>query len=174
MWGSPWPVYYAIHCLCVVSLSSGHDSRCICRSVWRAYIVAICCTLLGFQLRCCVACGVLLLSQFRCATDGYVLADCGSATLLVWYSPWYWYVLVVVLSHCCWPYYVCRIFCYCTAVTSLEALVICWHYCSTVLPCGILVIGSHCISRFQYGVEKTITVTGCLFYVTTIVFHFLA
>jgi len=38
--------------------------------------------------------------------------------------------------------------------------------------CGVFVIGSPCVSRIQYGTGKINTVTGSLFYVKTVVFHF--
>jgi hypothetical protein len=39
----------------------------------------------------------------------YVFADCGSVDLLFGIPCGIGIVLVVVLSHCCWSYYVCRI-----------------------------------------------------------------
>jgi hypothetical protein len=81
---------FFIHFLYVVSLSSGPDFRCFCQFVWMHFFLL--CTVRfwvpsydGVLPAVCV-----LISQFCCATGGYVFGECGSMNLLVWNPLWYW------------------------------------------------------------------------------------
>jgi hypothetical protein len=69
--------FSSIHCLRVVSLSSGHDFRCFCRFVWLHFFLLSTVRFWVPSYDDVLPTAWVLISQFCCATDGYVFGECG-------------------------------------------------------------------------------------------------
>jgi hypothetical protein len=141
---SPLAGFYSIHCLSVASLSSGHDFRCFCQFVWSHFFLLSTLRFWVPSYKGVSPAVWMLIYQFCCATDGYVFADCGSVDLLFGIPCGIGIVLVVVISHCCWSYYVCRISrylrsCYVFGGTGvLPLLLLCCSTASIYATCMII------------------------------------
>jgi hypothetical protein len=109
---SPLAGFYCIHCLCVVSLSSGHDFRCFCQFIWLHFFLLSTVLFWVPSYDHVLPAVWVLISHFCSAAHGYFFQIVEACTFLFGIPCGIGVVLVVVLSHCCWSYYVCRISCY--------------------------------------------------------------